>query len=44
MAYLGFSVPKSLLDCAGKVGTLFSYGDNFVVLSGNVYVFTVHSL
>lgn len=35
MAYLGFSVPKSLLDCAGKVGTLFSYGDNFVVLSGN---------
>ena len=34
MHHQGFSVPKSLLDCAKAIHDKFLYGENFVMLSG----------
>ena len=35
MHHQGFSVPKSLLDCAKAIHDKFLYGENFVMLSGD---------
>ncbi len=35
MHHQGFSVPKSLLDCAQTIHDKFLYGENFVMLSGD---------
>lgn len=35
MHHQGFSVPKSLLDCAQAIHDKFLYGENFVMLSGD---------
>lgn len=35
MHHQGFSVPKSLLDCASRIHDMFLYGENFVMLSGD---------
>ena len=35
MHHQGFTVPKSLLDCAKAIHDKFLYGENFVMLSGD---------